>query len=70
MEAITERNLLKSGFEKRKYGDVTFYVKHEFALVQQFKWLPCNIETGEPLNTCIYVNTMEELEELMRMKNK
>ncbi|MBR7031519.1 MAG: hypothetical protein IKI06_09850 [Prevotella sp.] len=68
MEDITEKNLLKCGFEKRKYGEVAFYVKDQFAIVQQFKWLPCNIETGEPLNTCIYVNTMEELEKLMGME--
>ncbi|MBR5698455.1 MAG: hypothetical protein IKX44_07545 [Prevotella sp.] len=62
---ITETNLLEYGFEKRKYGSIVFFVKDEFAIVQNIKWLPCNIYTGVPLSTGLYVDTMEELEQLL-----
>ena len=61
MASITEKNLLKYGFEKREYGTNVFFAKNEFAVVQNVQWLPYNFETGVPLNTLIYVDTIEEL---------
>ena len=61
---ITKELLLESGFEKRYNTEGEYYVKDKVAIVKNIKWLPCNYETGFPLNTGIYIDTIEELEKL------
>lgn len=61
---ITESSLLKEGFEKKCIKGGCFYVNGEIGVVFNDKWLPCNIETGEPYNTGVYVETIEELYKL------
>lgn len=67
--AITEELLLENGFEKRYNTEGEYYVKGKVAIVKNIKWLPCNYETGFPLNTGGYINTMEELAELAKEAN-
>lgn len=63
---LTRQILLENGFEeKMMYGQI-FYVKGNCAVVHSFKWVPCNLESGVPLSTNVYVNTMEELEKLLQ----
>ena len=63
---ISEEVLLKNGFEKRSNRNGVFYVKGKIGLVQNVRWLPCNMETGEPHSTNTYVNTIEELYKLAK----
>lgn len=62
---ITEELLLERGFQKREYYGNLYYVRENFGIVQNVKWIPCNIDTAKPLSTGIYIETIEELEELM-----
>ena len=67
---ITEKLLLENGFEKRNNTEGEYYVKDKVAIVKNIKWLLCNNETGFPLNTGVYIDTMEELEELAQEANQ
>lgn len=58
---ITEKVLLKNGFEKKLAGNGYFFVKGKIGVVQNLKWLVCDVEQGSPYGTNTYVNTMEEL---------
>ena len=58
---ITEKSLFENGFEKKQDKEGSFYIKGKIGVVQNIKWLPCNVETGELLVTNTYVNTLEEL---------
>lgn len=63
---LSREILLEKGFvEKTKFGQEV-YVKGDVALVNSFKWVPCYMESGEPLATNVYVDTWEELEKLMQ----
>lgn len=46
---ITEKVLLKNGFEKKLAGNGYFFVKGKIGVVQNLKWLVCDVETGEPI---------------------
>ena len=61
---ITETLLLEKGFEKKCINGGCYYVKGKVGVVYNDIWLPCNIETGEPYNTGIYVETLEDLYKL------
>lgn len=58
---ITEALLLAKGFEKKFVKGGCFYAKGKIGVVYNDIWLPCNIDTGEPYNTGIYVETLEDL---------
>ena len=63
---LSREILLKNGFkEETKFGQ-TIYVNGTVALVESFKWGPCNYESGQPLSTNTYINTWEELMTLMQ----
>ena len=47
------------------FGNIC-YVKDNVAIVYNFQWLPCNLETGKPLSTLITVNTYEDLEKIVK----
>lgn len=62
---LTPQVLRDKGFEEKlMYGHVCF-VKDMYAVVYSFAWIPCDLKTGQPLSTNVYVNTWEELETLM-----
>ena len=63
---ISEKVLLENGFEKKNGQNGSFFVKGEIGVVQNIKWLVCNVETGEPHGTNSYVNTIEELFKLAK----
>ena len=63
---ISEEVLLENGFEKRQGQNGYFFVKGRIGVVQNVKWLACNVETGEPDGTNSYVNTIEELYKLAK----
>lgn len=63
---ITETLLLEEGFEKKLVKDGRFYVKGKIGVVYNGMWLPCNIDTGEPYNTGICVETLEDLYNLAK----
>ena len=63
---LTRQILLKKGFEeKMMYGQI-FFVKGNCAVVYSFKWVPCDLKSGAPLSTNVYVDTAEELEKLLQ----
>lgn len=63
---ITPLLLQEKGFEeKTMFGNIC-YVKDNVAIVYNFQWLPCNLETGKPLSTLITVNTYEDLEKIVK----
>ena len=43
------------------FGNIC-YVKDNIAVVYKFRWFPCNMDTGSPLSTQMFVDTYEELE--------
>ena len=61
---ITEDLLIQRGFQKQINDGHVLYVKGK-AIVKEYGWVPCNYETGMPLSTCIYVDTIEQLERLI-----
>lgn len=63
---ISEEVLLENGFEKRQGRNGYFFVKGRIGVVQNVKWLACNVETGEPDETNTYINTIEELYKLAK----
>lgn len=63
---LSRETLLEKGFEERTKFGQEVYVKGNVALVKSFKWVPCQMESGEPLATNLYVDTWEELETLMQ----
>ena len=67
---MSEKVLFENGFEKKLGKDGYFYVNGNVGVVQNIKWLPCNVETGEPINTSVYVNTLEELYKLAKEGGK
>lgn len=42
------------------------FVKEGIAIVLTTKWQPCRMEAGRLISTNVYVDTWEELEELMQ----
>lgn len=59
---ITRENLIKEGFTEIESQKSSLYKKGNFGIVYNFDmWLPCNCETGIPLNNKTYVSTMEEV---------
>ena len=63
---LSQKILLENGFEEKNMFGQEVYVKGNVALVKSFKWVPCQMESGEPLATNLYVDTWEELETLMQ----
>lgn len=63
---ITPRLLREKGFEERMMFGQVVYVKANCALVYSYAWIPCNLDSGTPLSTLVFVNTWEELEKLMK----
>ena len=62
---LTPKVLRNKGFKERLMFGQIVYVKGKCAVVYSFAWIPCNIESGIPLATNVFVNTWEELEKLM-----
>ena len=62
---ITEDQLLQRGFVRKQSALGFYYVLDNFGIVCNVRWQVCNSDTGEPLSTLLYVNTMEELEKLI-----
>ncbi len=59
---ITRENLIKEGFTEKKCKNLTCYARGKFRIVYNYgMWLPCNCETGIPLNNKTYVSSMEEV---------
>ena len=63
---ITPQLLRQKGFEERMMFGHVVYVKENCALVYSYAWIPCNLNSGTPLSTNVYVNTWEEYEKLMQ----
>ena len=63
---ITDTLLLEKGFEKKFSKDGFFYVKGKIGVVYNGMWLPCNVDTGVPINTCIRVDSIEDLYKLAK----
>lgn len=62
---LTPQILREKGFkEKLMFGHICF-VKGKYAVVYSFAWIPCTLKFGQPLSTNVFVNTWEELENLM-----
>ena len=63
---ITPKLLREKGFEERlMFGNITF-VKNKVAVVYNYFWHPCNLDTGQPLTNLQPVGTYEELERVVR----
>ncbi len=67
---MSEKILLENGFERKLGKGGYYYVKGEVGVVQNTKWLPCNVETGEPVNTGVYVDSLDELYRLAKEGGK
>ena len=63
---ITPQRLLQNGFEEQLNDGKVFYVKEQKSVTYSYGWIPCNMDFGQPLCSLTYVNTMEELEQLMQ----
>ena len=64
---ITRENLINEGFTEKKCQNLSFYTKGKFGIVYNFDmWLPCNCETGIPLNNRTYASTMEEVQKCLK----
>ena len=66
---ITADILLARGFEQKQGDGGVYYVKGKVGVVHNSQWLPCNVDSGKPLSTGLYINTMEELAELAKEAN-
>ena len=65
--AITPILLIEAGYREVIFEGRFYYVKNRLAITfDGFCWRPCNIDFGRPYATNVYVNTMEELEQLMK----
>ncbi len=53
------------GFEEKIMYGYICYVKGEYAVVYNFAWIPCTLESGQPLCSQLYVDTWEQLEALL-----
>lgn len=63
---ITKELLLQEGFVERVIEGQTIFVKGHVALVYVFNvWIPCYYSFGTILAGRLYIDTMEELAELM-----
>ena len=63
---ITKELLLQEGFEERVIEGQTIFVKGHVALVYVSNvWIPCHYSFGTILAERLYIDTMEELAELM-----
>ena len=63
---ITKELLLQEGFVERVIEGQTIFVKGHVALVYVFNvWIPCYYSFGTILADRLYIDTMEELAELM-----
>ena len=63
---ITKELLLQKGFVERVIEGQTIFVKGHVALVYMFNvWIPCYYSFGTILADRLYIDTMEELAELM-----
>lgn len=67
---ITEKQLERRGFVRKESTFGSYYVLGNWGIVNNFKWQVCNTSTGKPLTTLRYVNTMEELEMLIKESSK
>ena len=64
---ITKQELLKREFVEHSTDNGSFYVKGKIALVYNFNaWIPCYYSNEGPLAERLYLEDMEELDELMR----
>lgn len=63
---ISKEILLENGFDERVVNGQIVYVKGHVALVYIFNvWIPCHFSYGTVLVDRLYINSMEELEELV-----
>ena len=58
--------LLEKGFEEKIMEGKSVFVKEGIAIVLTTNWQPCRMEAGRLISTNVYVDTWEELEELMQ----
>ena len=63
---ITTQLLQQKGFEEKVMFGQTVFIKGECALVHVFEWVPCNVESGRPISSNIYVKTWDELAKIMQ----
>lgn len=63
---ITEEQLKQRGFVRKESKFGSYYVLDNYCLVKNIKWQVCNYSTGNPFSTLQYVNSMEELEKLIK----
>lgn len=65
-DKISAQRLLKDGFIKVRDNQGVYYSKGSYAIVlNNGLWLPCNRDKGELFNTSIYIETMDQLHQLM-----
>ena len=66
---LTPKVLRENGFEERLMFGRIIFAKGIVGVYLESKWIPCNMETGLPIHTNVYVNTWEELKALAKEAN-
>ena len=62
---ISKEQLLHKGFVCKQSTYGSYYVYGNFGLAGNIKWQLCNPESGEPLSTLLYIETMEDVEKII-----
>ena len=64
---ITAEALRKLGFTEVIFHGHTIYIHDKYAITQNaLTWISCNIEFGTPCSTNVFIDTIEELEKLIK----
>ena len=66
---LTPKVLREKGFEERLMFGRIIFTKGIIGVYFESVWIPCNMESGLPLHTNMYVNTWEELVVLSKKAN-